>query len=52
MTILITKISDREVPEHWRVLITVGETEMYHDSATTRPTAKKLVQQWLAITEN
>ena len=39
MTITITKISDREVPEHWRILIIKNDKKILHTSATTEENA-------------
>jgi hypothetical protein len=49
MTITITKMSNREVPEHWRVLVTEGEIEVYHDSARSKLLAVSQVLLWLNV---
>jgi len=47
MTITITKVSDKEIPEHWRVVIIEGDTETYHDSATSKINAYGLITKEL-----
>ena len=35
MTITITKLTDREFPEHYRILVSDGNDEVHADSAST-----------------
>lgn len=48
MTCIVTKLTDREIPEHWRILVIIGDTEVYHDSAITKPAALGKLSLWLA----
>ena len=46
MIVLITHVSDTPYPM-WRILVTVGDREIFHDSASSREQAIRRAAEWM-----
>jgi hypothetical protein len=49
MSCTITKLTDREQIEHWRVLVAVDGKEVMHDSASTKKQAIQMLVDFLKM---
>jgi hypothetical protein len=46
MIVLISHVSETPRPM-WRILVTVGESEVFHDSASSREQAIRRAAEWM-----